>query len=78
MTEIKSATASKIEHRRERGRISNRVAGKGLTEKVTFKQSLVGIEGATCSYLEEYNSRRREPHMPRALAEPFWQALGQE
>lgn len=68
VTEMKSATASKIEHRREMRSIVKRVARKGLTDKVIFKQSLEGLGGTTCRYPEENNSRHREPHMPRTLA----------
>lgn len=67
VTKMKSATSSNIEHRKEMS-IIKRVARKGLTYKVIFKQSLEGLEGATCRYPEENNSRHREPHMPRAPA----------
>ena len=44
MTKMKSALASKIEHKREMGGDSlNRVVKKNLIEKVTFEQRLEGV-----------------------------------
>ena len=46
MTRSKSATASEIEDRKERGTVSYRVIGKGLSSEVTPEHRLEGVRRA--------------------------------
>ena len=58
---MKSALASKIEHKREMGGDSlNRVVKKNLIEKVTFEQRLEGGDEQVRIYLEEKHPGQRD------------------